>query len=129
MTVKNPETATVIVSSAASSKYTGATKKINFTVSPKKVISVRAVCVKTRTAKISWKRDSSVTGYEIIIAKDKNFKKSKVTFNVTSSKTVSKTISKLNKGTTYYVRVRSYKTVSKSKIYGAYSDIKPVKIR
>ncbi len=47
---------------------------------------------------------------------------------MSSASTVSKTISSLTKGKTYYVRIRTYKTVSGTKYYSAWSSTKSVKI-
>ena len=48
---------------------------------------------------------------------------------ITKAKTVSKVISKLMKNKTYYVRIRTYQTVSKVKYYSAWSAAKSVKIK
>ena len=47
---------------------------------------------------------------------------------VAKNSTVSKVISSLTKGKTYYVRVRTYKTVSGTKYTSAWSASKKVKI-
>lgn len=49
------------------------------------------------------------------------FKSGDKTVTVTSYKTTSKTISKLAGGKKYYVRIRTYKTVGKTKFYSAWS--------
>ena len=40
-----------------------------------------------------------------------------------------RTIKKLKVRKTYYVKVRAYKKVGKTKIYGDYSKVKKVKVR
>lgn len=60
------------------------------------------------------------------IYKNKNYKKVKT---ITKNKTVSYTITKLTKGKTYYVKVRSYKTVNGKKYYSNYSSVKTVQIK
>ena len=47
---------------------------------------------------------------------------------VTGAGTLSKVIESLTKGTTYYVRVRAYKTVSGTKYYSPWSAKQSVKI-
>ena len=50
------------------------------------------------------------------------------TANVTKAATVSKVIGSLTKGKTYYVRIRTYKTVGKAKYWSAWSAAKTVRI-
>ena len=47
---------------------------------------------------------------------------------VTSGSAVSFTNTSLSRGKTYYYKVRAYRTVNGKKIYGAYSDIKYIKL-
>lgn len=77
---------------------------------------------------ITWTKDSNATGYQVQIATKKNLKGAK-TYTVKSYKTYKKTISKLKSKKKYYVRVRSYKTVGKTKLYGAYSTVKSYKVK
>ena len=51
------------------------------------------------------------------------------TVTVSKNKTLSKTISKLKSKKKYYVRIRTYKTVGKTKYYSAWSKAKNVKIK
>ena len=75
---------------------------------------------------VKVKKDSNATGYQIVYAKNKSFKKSKkVTMK---SSNTSKKVTKLKKGK-YYVKVRSYKTIDGKRIYGAYSKVKTVKVK
>ncbi|WP_099470068.1 rhamnogalacturonan lyase family protein [Konateibacter massiliensis] len=70
---------------------------------------------------------SKAKGYEFVYATDKKFTKNVTTVQ---SKSKSTTIKKLIKGSTYYVKVRAYKTdASGNKIYGKYSSVKAVKIK
>ncbi len=72
-------------------------------------------------------KTASASGYQIICATDKNFKKNVKKVTVSSSSATSKTITGLKKGKTYYVKVRAYKTVNGKKIYGLYSTVKSCK--
>lgn len=56
-------------------------------------------------------------------------KKYKNVKTITKNNTTSYTIKKLTKGKTYYVKVRSYKTVNGKKYYSNYSTVKTVKIK
>lgn len=64
-----------------------------------------------------------VSGYQVVLATNKNFTKGVKKVTVSGSKSVSKTVSGLTKGKTYYVKVRAYKTVNGKKVYGLYSKV------
>ena len=80
--------------------------------------STKASSVKAKGTKVSWKKVSDATGYEVCYSTKSNFKGAK-------TKTTSKnsyTLSNLKKNTTYYVRVRPYKkTLTNSKVCGSWS--------
>ncbi len=121
---------TVTVKSAASKNYKKAKdQKITVTVKPKKVSFKSLKSSKKGQMAVKWARDSKASGYQIRYASDKGFRKSK-TIEVKSNKTVSKSITKkLSLGKKYYVKVRAYKTVGKSKLWGDYSSVKSVRIK
>lgn len=89
----------------------------------------KAVSTKTKTAKITWKKDKNATGYQIAYTYKKGFKKSVKYSYVKNNAKTSTTLKKLKKGKTLYVKVRAYKTVNGKKIYGSYSTVKKVKIK
>ncbi len=76
----------------------------------------------------SWKKVSGVTGYQLQYSTSKKFKKS-TSKNIKGNKKVKVTIKKLASGKTYYVRVRSYKSVGGKKTYSKWSAVKKVKVR
>ncbi len=76
---------------------------------------------------VKWSKASSVTGYQIQYSTSSSFS-SYTTVTVSGASNVSKVISGLTKGKTYYVRIRTYKTVSGTKYYSAWSSKKSVKI-
>ena len=99
--------------------------------------ATKKVTVKKQTAKVkagkkkltvTWKKDKNVSGYQIKIATKKNFKGAK-TYTVKSYKTYKKVIKKLKAKKKYFVKVRAYKTVGKSKVYGAYSAVRSCKVK
>ena len=104
-------------------------KKITITVNPKKAALTKVSSPKAGTLKASWKKDTKASGYQVVIAQNSKFTKGKKTAAVTKNSTTSKTFSKLKKKKTYYVKVRAYKTSGKTKLYGAYSSVKKVKIK
>lgn len=88
--------------------------------------------VKLRTVKnnakksmsVSFVKNKNVSGYQIAYSTSSKFTKK------TTKYTTSSSIKNLRKGKTYYVKVRSYKKDSTgAKIYGAYSQVKKVKIK
>ena len=82
---------------------------------------------KSRTVTATWKKCTGITGYNVQYSIYKNFKSYKLVKIAGASK-VSKAIGSLTKGKTYYVRIRSYKTVSGKTYYSGWSPAKAVKI-
>ena len=83
---------------------------------------------KKKTAKISWKKISGVTGYEVYRSTKKSSGYKKVA-TVKKASSVSYTNKKLKSKKTYYYKVRSYKTINGVKIYSSYSSVKSVKVK
>lgn len=117
---------------------TTATKPAATTTATKPAVKpVKKVTVKKQTAKVkagkkkltvTWKKDKNVSGYQIKIATKKSFKGAK-TYTVKSYKTYKKVIKKLKANKKYFVKVCAYKTVGKSKVYGAYSAVRSCKVK
>ena len=107
-------------------KFTGnysGTKTLYFTINPVKTsVSKLTAAKKALTVSIS-KKTKQVTGYEIQYATNKKFSKAKTT-TVKSYKTTKVTLKKLSAKKTYYVRVRTYKTVNGKKYYSGWSTVK-----
>ena len=100
----------------------------SFKINPKNIKSLKVKSGKKQMT-VTWKKDKKVSGYEIVYATSKNFKKGKKTIKITKAKTVKKVIKKLKAKKTYYVKVRSFKKVSKKKYYSAYTKAKKIKIK
>ncbi len=119
--------ATITISEKTNSKYYGTVTK-TFNIVPKQIASVKTKALGSKKISVSWKKNTTASGYEIQYSKNKSFKNaSKV--SATKNSTVSKTITKLSKGKTYYVRVRAYKTIDGKRAYGAYSKTTTVKVK
>ena len=71
-----------------------------------KVSGLKATA-QSKALKLTWKKSSSISGYEIQYSTSKNFASAK-TFKISKSKT-SYTIKKLKGSKKYYVRIRAYK--------------------
>ena len=77
---------------------------------------------------VKWGKNAKASGYQIHYCMDKTFKTGNKSVSVTSAGTVAKAIASLTKGKTYYVRIRTYKTVGSTKYFSAWSPVKSVKI-
>lgn len=84
--------------------------------------------VSGRKMKVTWAKKSGVSGYQIQYSTSSTFASGNKTVTVSGASTVTKTIGSLTKGKTYYVRIRTYKTVSDVKYYSGWSAKKSVKI-
>jgi len=108
-------------------KYSG-TKNLYFTINPVKTTVSRLTAGKKSLKVAVTKKTTQVTGYQIQYATNKSFKSAK-TKNVTSYKTTSVTLKSLSAQKTYYVRVRTYKTVNGVKYYSGWSAYKYAKTK
>ena len=100
--------------------YSG-TKTLTFKINPVKT-TVKATAA-TKSLKLTiTKKSTQVTGYEVQYSTSKSFKSYK-TKTVSSYKTTSTSLTGLKAKTTYYVRVRTYKTVNGVKYYSGWSTI------
>lgn len=128
VTIKGTGIATITVEAGATTNYNAATIKVTVKVSPAKQTLKSSKVKKGRKLTISWKKDTRATGYQIQYSTDKKFKKGVKKVTVNKNKTISKAVSKLTAGKSYYVRVRSYKSVKVNgktqKLYGAWSNAK-----
>jgi hypothetical protein len=105
--------------------YTG-TKKLTFNVNPKGTNFSKLKGVKQQIT-LNWKNPGNITGYEVEYSLKKDFSGGK-TVKIKKTKTLMTTIKKLKGGQTYYVRIRTYKTVKKKgTFYSVWSKVKTVK--
>ena len=131
-TNKSDTTATKPSDATAATKPAATTTATKPAVKPVKKVTVKKQTAKVKAGKkkltVTWKKDKAVSGYQIKVATKKNFKGAK-TYTVKSYKTYKKVIKKLKSKKKYYVKVRAYKTVGKSKVYGAYSAVRSCKVK
>ena len=107
--------------------YSG-TKTLYFEINPAKT-TVKKVTGASKSLKVTVnKKTTQVSGYEIQYSTSKKFTSAK-TKTITSAKTTSTTIKSLKAKKTYYVRVRTYKTVNGKKYYSGWSTYKYVKTK
>lgn len=112
--------------------YSGTVTKA-FDILPKS-ISISKVTPAKKGFTVKWKaQKQQVTGYQIQYSTVKSFKKSVKSKTVAKYKTASVKIAKQKAKKTYYVRIRTYKTVKingkSTKLYSGWSTIKAVKTK
>lgn len=120
--------ATITITASATKNCKAAKKNVTVTVNPSAVSITKAVNIKTRKADIQWKKNSYATGYEVQYSTNKTFKSGVKTKVITKASTTKYTATSLAGKKTYYVRVRTYKTAGKKKLYSSWSAVKAVKI-
>ncbi len=106
--------------------YTGS-KSISFKILPK-ATTVKSLSKAKKQTKVTWKKTSEVSGYQIQYSLKMNFS-SKKTVTVKGKSKTSKTIKKLKSGKKYYVRIRTYKTVNGKTYYSTWSKTNAVKVK
>ncbi|GEM_PF-4651133 len=127
-TAKNGKTYSYRVRGVASDGSVGgfgASKKQTYAARPT-LSSVKNTSGKKM--KVKWKKMSGGTGFQVQYSTSSTFAKNSKKATVKGASSVSKVISSLKLKKTYYVRIRSYKTVSGEKVYSAWSVKKSVKI-
>lgn len=122
---KANEPSTTKVSSTSTTKAASKSKSKK----PKKT-SISKIKAQKKGFKVTWKKVSNAKGYQVKYSTSKKFtKKTSKTATVKKATTTSKTVKDLKKKKTYYVKVRSYKTVNGKKVYSDWSKVKKVKTK
>lgn len=122
---KSVGTATIKVSFKGN--YTTATKTFTFKINPKST-SISSLTALNNGFKVKWKaQKTQTTGYQIKYSKYSSFKNA--TTKTVSTKYTSKSYTGLSNKKTYYVKIRTYKTVNGTKYYSAWSTVKKVKTK
>ncbi len=126
-TTTNSATANAVTTTTTTASSTStATASVS---TPKKTSVKKATSPKKKQIKVTWKKKANVTGYQVQYATNKKFTKNKKTVTVKGAGKTSKTIKKLKSKKTYYVRVRTYKTVNGKKVYSKWSAVKKVTVK
>ena len=115
-----------VVAKASTGDSTLSRSRVIYHVSRPAISSVTNSASKKMTVK--WGKHAKANGYQIQYSTDKNFKSDNKAVTVASASTVSRVIGSLTKGKTYYVRIRTYKTVGSAKYWSVWSAAKSVKI-
>ena len=115
-----------VVAKASTGDSTLSKSRVIYRVSRPAVSSVTNSSSKKMTVK--WGKNAKATGYQIQYSTSSSFASGNKTATITGVSTVSKVIGSLIKGKTYYVRIRTYKTVGSTKYWSTWSASKSVKI-
>ena len=118
---KNVGTATVKIVGAGD--YAGTIKK-TFKINPEKQ-KIEKLITKSKGFTVKWAKTAYAAGFEIQYAENAKFSRAKKV-TVSDGTSVKKSVTKLKSAKKYYVRVRTYTTVSGKKYYGAWSAAKSV---
>ena len=118
--------AQITISAEETPNYTASVRKITVTIVPKGTSISKVKNGAKKKITVTWKKNTSVTGYQIQYSTDKGFASGVKTKTVNKFKTTKVTIAGLTKGKIYYVRIRTYKKIGKVKYYSAWSKAKRV---
>lgn len=109
-------------------KYEGQ-KTVTLTIKPAKPDSKKPAAAK-KAVTVKWKKyTKQVTGYEVMVATNKNFTQGKKTVTVKKATASSKKVTGLKAKKKYFVKVRSYKMVNGVKYYSNWSDVWNIKTK
>ena len=101
----------------------------------KEIKLTSAAAKKGGKARITWKKQTGINGYQILCSSSKKFTKKTTKKFTAKAGLTSKVLKKLKPGKKYFVKVRAYTTVydpianQKVKVYTQYSNIKKIKAK
>lgn len=123
-------TASPVPTSAATTsqpQQTTVASTVQNVIKPARVKGVKATLTKAKKVKLSWKKVTGATGYQVLYSTDKKMKKSVKKGN---TRKTSYTTKKLKKGKNYFFQIRAYKiNATSKKVYGIYSTAKKIKVK
>ena len=123
----NTKVGTATVTVKGKGNYTGS-KKTTFKINPKGTTLSKVPPGKKKLT-VTWKKQTKqVSGYQIQYGTKKDFSNAKKV-TVSEAKTIKKVFKSLKAKKYYYVRIRTYMTVSGKKYYSSWSKYKKVKTK
>lgn len=132
-TTTTATTTTTTTAAPSTTKATTYAKDGGYVNKKQKSVTIKKLTKAKKGFKASWKKVTSVAGYQIQISTSKKFTRETSTYSVRSNKTTSKSFKGLKAKKTYYVRVRTYKNAKVNgksvKVYSSWSKIKSVKTK
>lgn len=105
-------------------RYTGS-KVVYFYIAPAKQTINSLKSTQKKTISVGFKKAVGSTGTQVCYSTNSRFKSPKYAISTGTGKKLAGLVSKK----TYYVKIRPYKTVGKTKIYGAYSTAKKINVK
>ncbi len=105
-----------------------------FKINPKGT-SISGLTTSSKAITVKWKKQatkmskSRITGYQVQVARNSKFTTGKKTLTVKGYSITSKRITKLTSKKKYYVRIRTYRTVSGVKYYSKWSKVKTITVK
>ena len=121
----NTDVGTATVKITGKGNFTGTISK-TYTIKPKAVTDISYTAA-SKGVKAEWSEVSGqVTGYQIQVATNSSFTSGKKTVTIKGRSTEVGGVSGLSAKKTYYVRMRTYKTVDGTKYYSSWSTAKKV---
>lgn len=115
---------TITITAERTSHYEKTQKTIPVTIRPYMPSITGVEAVRKDKMKVSWKKDSRVTGYVIYRSVYSDFRKTKN--YVIGSKDTTELSSTGTSGRAYYFRMRTYKASKYGNIYSAWSPVKKI---
>ena len=108
--------------------FAGTIKK-TFKIAPPAAVLTGVTSTASGRMTVHWeKQREQTTGYEIEYSTKKDFSSESKKLKVTRNTVIAQTIAKLKPGVTYYVHIRTYKTIGSVNYYSAWSKKLSVKI-
>ena len=104
--------------------FGGMMVECKITVKLADITGAKVVRSSNTALKVSWEKVPNASGY-VVYRSTKETTGYKAVKTITKGSTVSFNNTKLKNGTTYYYKVRAYKTVSGKKVYGEYTAVLP----
>lgn len=126
---KKPGKATVTIKAKSGNAYYTGSTKAYFIIKPKKQTISKLSATSKGKLKVTVRKDSTVSGYQILYSTKKDFKTYKKVNLAGANKNV-KTLAGLKSKKTYYIKVRAYKKAGSKTYYSSsWSTVKYAKIK
>ena len=122
-----PGKVTLTITAARGQDYEKASKKISVTVRPLTTSKLSLKSTAKKQATVSWTAAKSISRYQIYYSQRSDMKNAKYITAKSSAK--SAVLKNLTSKKKYYVRIRTYKTVSGKKYYSTWSSVKSVTVK
>lgn|GEM_PF-6052126 len=124
----NVDVGKVTMTVTGKGSFAGSIKK-TFKIIPAAAVLTEVTSTASGRMTVHWeKQREQTTGYEIEYSTKRDFSSESKKLKVTRNTVIAQTIAKLKPGVTYYVHIRTYKTIGSVNYYSAWSKKLPVKI-